>query len=133
MIQNFYNFSEGVNTKIELETLVNEYLAYLIDDKVNVNIIQRIPGFDSNVYEIRIELDYERVKWTELLIWSNIKDDIVPFIQILQLKGYQILPDIGFKDSNYRVHYHNIEKIDNDDFQRELRIMFKSIYIRVIN
>ena len=128
MIQNFNKFFESKNTKIELEGLVNEYLVYLMDDNIIVEIFEG----NDNVYEIKIKIDYRKAKWNKLLIWSNIKDDIVPFIELLQLKGYQILPNIGFMDSKGIIHYHNLSEIDDNDFQRKLRIMFNAIIISVI-
>ena len=128
MIQNFDKFFESKNKKIELKGLASEYLVYLMDDNIIVEIFEG----NDNVYEIKIQIDYRKAKWNKLLIWSNIKDDIVPFIELLQLKGYQILTNIGFMDGKDIIHYHNLSEIDDNDFQRKLQIMFNAIIISVI-
>jgi hypothetical protein len=72
---------------VKLQKFCNDYLAYFIDEGNKVEVKSVITTTHYHYKRILIYAQLDRSKWVD------IKDDIVPFIEMLNIK-YSILPEI---------------------------------------
>jgi hypothetical protein len=63
-----------------LQKFCNQYLAYLIDDGLRVNVMDETNSNFLRSDENIIDINFLSMKTSN---WSDIKDDIIPFITIL--------------------------------------------------
>lgn len=82
------------NFKEDLQEFCEKNLAYLLDDAV-LSIVERPGGYE--------ELLLLRIKLNEPKTWLEIKDDIIPFLTLLNEK-YEITSKVFGKGGNIRFY-----------------------------
>jgi hypothetical protein len=85
---------EATGEKVELQEFCEMYLAYLIDDGFEVEVIRENIFKDS--FRIRITTETGTITTT----WDNIKDKIIPFFSML-VRNY----NIGVKPEQKRPYH----------------------------
>ena len=104
-------FNESITD--DLQSFCNDNLAYIIDEGFRV----KVDRYEDNQVKIEIHKFYFP-NWTKFT-WDDVKDDVIPFLDILRDK-YSFFEDIKFVSEDQYYNYFNLEyKYDdviNDSF-----------------
>lgn len=106
---------EEYDNDIEIQNFSNDYLAYLIDKGVKVIVRREIGGncriFIGNLNNsIGSYINFDHKANTIGLKWSDIKDDIIPFISILKDK-YNVNNNIRIRQLNNYPSFNNSKEL----------------------
>ena len=111
MMRYLRKFNESITD--DLQSFCNDNLAYIIDEGFRV----KVDRYEDNQVKIEIHKFYFP-NWTKFT-WDDVKDDVIPFLDILRDK-YSFFEDIKFVSEDQYYNYFNLEyKYDdviNDSF-----------------
>ena len=93
-------FNESITD--DLRSFCNDNLAYLIDEGFKV----KVDRTENNQVKIEIHKFYFP-NWTKFT-WDDVKDDVIPFLDILRDK-YSFFEDIKFVSEDQYYNYFNLE------------------------
>lgn len=100
MMRYLRKFNESIND--DLQSFCNDNLAYLIDEGFRV----KVDRTENNQVKIEIHKFYFP-NWTKFT-WDDVKDDVIPFLDILRDK-YSFFEDIKFVSEDQYYNYFYLE------------------------
>lgn len=100
MMRYLRKFNESITD--DLQSFCNDNLAYLIDEGFRV----KVDRTENNQVKIEIHKFYFP-NWTKFT-WDDVKDDVIPFLDILRDK-YSFFEDIKFVSEDQYYNYFNLE------------------------
>ncbi len=126
-----FNESSDLDTESELRNFCEENLSYIMDDiDLKVSTVIHTKGNNSYTYcDIRlkgknVEITFEDDDDAMVggLVWQDIKNDFIPFIELLDEKYLIHEDDITFERTDFEHCYFHKESIINDEIDSRFNV-----------
>ena len=92
-LKKFENLEDREDDVEYLDSLINDYLPYLLDDGYSIfsNYVKPNSSIDSrgDYYYISLWKKSNDSNKVASFRFNNIEDDIIPFIELMEIKGYK--------------------------------------------
>lgn len=119
-------FNESLIGKSDIESICNDYLAYLLDD-YEIEVLEYGTANDR-----RIQIDFYRSVngFYEKFNWYDVKDTLIPFIQILN-DDYKLLIHFLYPVENKdRLNIKTLNQVVKDKLENyEMKNLFITIIL----
>jgi len=119
--------------KDELVNLTNDCLAYLKDNFMNFRVRRLSINRDKKTgYEIKITKYNPRDEDDIFFKWDNIKDDFIPFCEMLIEKSFEIYQTYFYDDddTNKKCLTFNYDEIINDKIGEDITLYEVILYVK---